>query len=316
MKKTIFSFMVIVLIAMTGGSAFAGGSKQDSGGAKKLRIGYTIMNIENPYFISVRQGFEDGAKELGVDVVIVDAKYDSSLQVSQVENFIASGLDGICISPIDEGSLIPLVDQAKAKGIPVITEAQTLPNANANYTVGEYEYGVVEGTMAAKWINEKLNGEGKVLIISQDNVEAVVRRGDGLQDTILKNAPKSVIIARQAGDTPEAAMKITESVLAAHPEVNVIACVNDSGAIGAYEAVKSIVKDTSKFYVGGADATAEALAKMKEPGSCYRATVDIDPYGTGKKCVQTLVKYIKEGAPAQKEVFSFTMNPVWQEDVK
>ena len=282
----------------------------EEGDKEVKKIGYSIMNIDNPYFISVKQGVEDRCKELGIEVVVSDAGYDAATQYSHFENFISMGVDGIIADPIDQKSLTDIVDQAKAAGIPVIGEAQPIDNASANCIVNEYDYGYLNGTQAAKWINEKLGGKGKVVIISQDNVEAVIQRGNGLQDAILKLAPESEIVARQAGDTPEMGMKIAESVLQSHPDVNVIVGVNDSGALGAYEAVKNMGIDTTNFLVGGADFTAEAQAKIKEEGSFYRYTIDIQPYETGKKCVDLILDVLENGEKA--EPVYFTMAPKWQ----
>ncbi len=274
------------------------------------KIGYSIMNIDNPYFISVKKGVEDRCKELGIEVIVSDAGYDAATQYSHFENFISMGVDGIIADPIDQKSLTDIVEQAKAAGIPVVGEAQPIDNASANCIVNEYDYGYLNGTQAAKWINEKLGGKGKVVIISQDNVEAVIQRGNGLQDAILKLAPESEIVARQAGDTPEMGMKIAESVLQSRPDVNVIVGVNDSGALGAYEAVKNMGIDTTNFLVGGADFTAEAQAKIKEEGSFYRYTIDIQPYETGKKCVDLILEVLKNGAKTEPDYF--TMEAKWQ----
>ncbi len=274
------------------------------------KIGYSIMNIDNPYFISVKKGVEDRCKELGIEVIVSDAGYDAATQYSHFENFISMGVDGIIADPIDQKSLTDIVEQAKAAGIPVVGEAQPIDNASANCIVNEYDYGYLNGTQAAKWINEKLGGKGKVVIISQDNVEAVIQRGNGLQDAILKLAPESEIVARQAGDTPEMGMKIAESVLQSRPDVNVIVGVNDSGALGAYEAVKNMGIDTTNFLVGGADFTAEAQAKIKEEGSFYRYTIDIQPYETGKKCVDLILEVLKNGEKTQPDYF--TMEAKWQ----
>jgi len=310
------AFMSLVVVVAVGAMAFATGAKETvtNKSEQKLKFGFSIMIGDNPYFVAVKKGFEDRAKELGIEAVILDAKYDAQTQYGQVENFIASRMAAICIAPVDHKSLETVVAKAKKAGIVVVSEAQGISNADANIIVNDYDYGVANGKNVVRWINEKLGGEAQVLIISQDNVEAVVQRANGMVDTIKKFSPKAIIVARQTGDTPEAAMRITEGALTANPGINVIACVNDSSALGAYEAVKARVKDTSKFYVGGADKTAEAVAKMKEPGSFFRATIDIDPYGTGKKCVDVMLDYVKTGV--KNETIYFEMVPVWQEDLK
>jgi len=294
-------------------SADSGDKKADSG--KKLKFAFSIMQLDNPYFISVKKGFEDKCKELGIEAAFVDAKYDVAKQVSDVENLIEQGVDGLLIAPIDQKALQPIVEKAKQKGIIVVSEAQPIDNAHGIYTVDEYKYGTVIGENAAKWINEKLGGKAEVIIISQDNVEPVIQRGNGIQDTILKLAPGAKIVARQAGDTPELGMKIVEGVLQKNPNVKVITGNNDSGALGGYEAVKAMGKATPDFYVGGGDATNEAIAKMKEPNSVYRATVDLMPYDVGAECAEIMLRYIKEGPPEKPETFYMKMEPVWQEDV-
>jgi len=304
------AFIVVILMVVAICAAPAAIASE-----KKLRFGFSIMQLDNPYFISVNKGFVEQCEKLGIEPISVDAKYDVAKQVSDVENFIEQKLDGIVIAPIDEKALTPLVDQAKAAGIMVVSEAQRIENAHGLYTIDEYQYGQAIGENAAKWINEKLGGTAEVIIISQDNVEPVIQRGNGIQDTIEQNCPGATIVARQAGDTPELGMKIVESVLQNYPDVKVITGNNDSGALGGYEAVMAMGKASDDFYVGGADATPEAIAKMKEAGSVYRATVDILPYEAGCNVVDMLYRYIQEGPPAEPEVVYMTMAPVWQEDV-
>ena len=310
----------------SGTSASSGGDSGSSGGSggsgdggsgvdgKKLTFAYSIMVMDNPYFIAVKQGFEDRAKELGITTIVNDAKYDAATQISQVENYITQKVDAIAISPIDSKGLESVVERAKEAGIIVVGEAQPVENAHGNYIVNEYEFGYLNGSNVAKWINEKLGGEAEVLIIAQDNVEAVKRRGDGLEDAIKEFAPNAKIVARQTGDTPELGMKIAETVLQSHPNLKVIAGTNDSGALGAYEAVMAMNRATPDFYVGGADATAEALAKMKEENSVYRFTIDIDPYGTGRRLVDMMLEYVQEGP--KNETRYFDMTPVWQDELQ
>ena len=282
---------------------------------KKLKLAFSVAILDNPYFIEVAKGFQDACDEKGIEAIINDAKYDATEQYNQMENYLSMGVDGICVAPVDAKSLEAIVADAQAKGIKVVSEAQGISNADANVIVDDYKYGVANGEAVSKWINEKLGGKGKVLVISLDNVEAVILRGNGIEDTIKVNCPDSVIVARQMATTIEEAMKVTETVLLANPDVNVIACVNDQLALGAYEAVKNMNIKTANFFIGGADNTAEMQTKMKEEGSLLRSTIDIDPYGTGKKCVEVLLQNINNGSEAGKSYF-FDMIPVWQADLK
>jgi len=339
MKKTLMMVLVCVLVlamVATGcqSTAPAAEPSSDAGDAaseapaaseepaeseaaadSEVTIGMSIPQLANPYFVSVMNGVQDKCDELGYTLSVVDAGYDVAKQVSDFENFGNQGVDAVVSCPIDSNALVPVVEQLHEKGIMVISFAQIIEDADAIFTLDEYEYGVAIGTNAATWINEKLDGKAQVLIISQDNVEAVVRRGDGIQETIEKLCPDAEIVARQAGDNPEKGMEITENILQQYPDVKVITGNNDAGPLGAYEAVLGMGKASDDFYIGGGDATPEAIEKMKEEGSIYRATVDLGPYDTGLNCVETIADFLANGIPDEAPVSYFRMDPVWQEDV-
>lgn len=114
-----------------------------------MKFAFSILSLENPYFIVVKEGFEDHCKELGVDVVIVDAKYDVAKQVNDIENLIMSKAVGMMISPIDQNALFTIVETAKKSGLDVVSEAQQIDNAHSIYAIDEYEYGVKINKSAA-----------------------------------------------------------------------------------------------------------------------------------------------------------------------
>lgn len=304
MKKMLLVAALVACLAVT---AMAG---------EKLRFAYSVMNFENPYFTLVIRGFEDRCKELGIEYNTVDAKYDPSVQYNHIENFIAAKYDAILVSPIDVDGINDICQQAIDSGMVVVAEAQFFECAQAKFTLDEYKYGWAQGTEVAKWINEKLGGECEWALIAQDNVPPVVRRGDGVVESIAKFAPKAKLVSRQTGDTPEQGMRIIEAVLQQYPNLKVVQGVNDSGAIGGYQAVMNAGHaGDPTFYVGGADATEEAIAKMKEEGSVFRMSVDLAPYVTGRQCADKMLEYVKNGAPAESEFIWFPMDPVWQADV-
>lgn len=311
MKKLVSLLLCVLLLAtMAVSVAFAD---------DEIVVGMSIPQLANPYFVSVMNGVQAKCDELGYKLVAVDALYDVAKQVSDFENFGNQGVDCVIACPIDSNALIPVTDQLKEQGIIVISFAQIIENANAILTLDEYTYGTVIGANAAKWINEKLDGVAEVLIISQDNVEAVVARGDGIQDTIEKECPNATIVARQAGDNPTKGMEITENIMQQYPNVRVITGNNDSGPLGAYEAIMGMNLDAEameQFYIGGGDATPEAIAKMQEEGTVYRATVDLAPYQTGIDCVTTLADFLANGIPEEAPVSFFKCVPVWLEDIE
>lgn len=265
---------------------------------KKMKVAYTLPDLSNTYFVEVSNGVKARCEELGIEVVIHDGKSDVANQVTAFENFIAQGVDAIIVSPLDEKALVPSVKAAVDAGITVIAGNQNVEGSQAFLTVPEYEYGLTIGEHAGQWIADKLNGEAEVAIFDYPELESIIARGDGIQDGILKVAPNAKIVARQSANNPEKGMAVMENILQAHPNVEVLVCVNDAGALGAYEVIVSANKASDKFYIGGLDATQEAISKIAE-GGIYRATVDIQPFESGKLFVDTALKVIESGPIAE-----------------
>lgn len=277
-----------------------------------IKLGYVIMNLANPWFVQVGKGFEDACAEMGIEKpLLIDSKYEVSKQVTDVETLVNDEYNGIMISPIDQNALMDVVDAANAAGIVTSCAAQSQDNVDFRYIVEEYTYGQAIGQNAANWINENLGDqeEVQVAIISQDNVEDVIARGDGVQDTLEKECPNVNIVVRQAGDTPEGGLQIIESALAAYPDLQVVVATNDSGGIGGYQAlVNAGYTGDDPVAVFSGDATDEALNDMLQENTIYRGTVDLAPYACGYESAYQIVYYILNGKPAETKTQGF--NPV------
>lgn len=323
MKKNLLLFMVLcftLTTLLTGCGSSEQATNDKSSGAKadnQLKLGFVCMNLGNPWFVSVKKGFEDACKEEGVEVLTIDSQYKVDKQVSDMESLVSAGYNGIMLAPIDQNATKSIVEKAKAAGIATSCVAQSQDNVHMKYIVDEYTYGEAIGKQAAEWINKALSDKSKVkvAIISQDNVDSVIPRGNGVEETIKKMCPNVEIVARQAGDTPELGMKIIESILQQHPDLNVVVATNDSGGLGGYQAMVSSNISGDDRAVFSGDATSECLESMKKPNSIYRGTVDLFPYKAGYESAKILIKYIKEGIPAQQETTVFAPVPVPVDDL-
>jgi ABC-type sugar transport system substrate-binding protein len=288
---------------------------QDSSGTKTVRLAYISNTLANPWCLAVKSGFEAACKELGAQFLTIDPQYRLEKQISDLENVINNNYSGFTLLPIDENATYDLFETAKAKGIATASVAQPQKNAHLVYTLDEYEYGIAIGTQAGEWIQNNLGGRAKVALITQDNVEAVIARGNGVRDAIAKICPQAQIVSRQAGDIPEKGQQIIESVLQAHPDLNVVVATNDSGGIGGYRAMVAAGKIGNDRAVFSGDATAEALACMKESNGIYRGTVDLDPYKAGYESARILYRYVTQGIPATQEIIYMKPFPVPREDL-
>ena len=274
-----------------------------------LKLGYVCMNLANPWFVQVVEGFEDACAEMGLSTPLtIDSQYDVNKQVSDIDTLVNDNYDAIMISPIDQNALESVVTAANEAGIVTSCAAQSVDIADFRYICEEYSYGQAIGENAANWINENLADQEtvQVCLITQDNVEDTIARADGIQDTLEEMCPNVEIVARQAGDTPELGLQIVESTLAAYPDLQVVVASNDSGGIGGYQAmVNAGYTGDDPVAVFSGDATDEALNDMLEPNTIYRGTVDLFPYRCGYESAYQLVYYIMNGKPAATKTIVF-----------
>ncbi|MDU2595710.1 MAG: substrate-binding domain-containing protein, partial [Veillonella sp.] len=90
MKKLLLllamAIMVIGLVAGCGKSADNGGDK------KSGTIGFSVSTLNNPFFVTMKEGVEAQAKALGLKVKIVDAQNDPAKQANDISDLLESGV--------------------------------------------------------------------------------------------------------------------------------------------------------------------------------------------------------------------------------
>ena len=282
---------------------------------KDIKIGYSAKQLANPWFVAVKNGMDKACQELGIQCIVIDAQNRVDKQVSDLENMIADKYDAIDCTPIDANALTDLYVEANKAGIVTGSLAQIVDGSNLQYGMDEYNYGYVIGKQAGEWARDTLKCKGKVVLITEDNVEATIRRGDGMKQAILDICPDITIVGRQAGANPELGMKIVESTLQQHPDLNMAVSQTDAGGVGAYQAMvanNAVGPDRAVF---SGDATPEALALMQEPDSIYRGTADLHPFKGGYETIKYLYEMVQNGAPAEPKVIELPYGPVPQADV-
>lgn len=281
----------------------------------EIKLGYSIPQLANPWFVGVKMGMEKACEELGIQCISIDAQYRVDKQVSDIENMISDKYDAILSTPIDSNALIQTYEDANKAGIATGSIAQLVPNSNLLYGMDEYNYGYTIGSQVANWAKETLKCKGKVALITQDNVEATKHRGDGIEQAVKDICPEMELVARQAGDNPESGMRIIESVLQQHPDLNLVIGSNDSGGIGGYQAMMANDKTGDDRAVFSGDATRECLALMMEPDSIYRGTVDLYPFKGGYEAAKYLYDMVQNGLPQESVETQLPYVPVPQADL-
>lgn len=324
MKRKAIAVLIVAVLSTTGlmgcgdkmsKSSTTSDSKKTED-ASGYKMAFSGSDLANPWVAMVKDGFEDACKEHGVEYVSLNAGSDVDQQVSDLENSIEGGYNGLVFNPIDGNALASVLDSASDEGIASVTIAQIADAATAGIELDDYSYGQVIAENAVEWIKENLDGKGQAAILAEDNIESSIKRGDAIEDTLKKECPDMEIVARQQGNTPEQGLSVIETLLVQYPDLNVVIACNDSGGIGAYQAFDNagLSKEADRGIFSG-DNTTEAREYIKDPDSIYRGTADLYPYESGYKAVEMILGYLEKGLPAEHESVTLEMGPVTKDQV-
>ena len=224
-----------------------GGPEEES----RLKVGYIVNFMSHEWYQNICAAAQARASELGVDLVIADANLDIAAQISKAENMIAQGVDVLALTPVDAKALGVVIEQARARGIRVLTESN--PAVRAETYVGIDN--LAAGRKAGDWFVEHVVETGidpKILVVGHPNFEDSRHRVDGFVSALDEAGLSGAVVQEVDGQgLKEKAFKVAQDALTAHPEVNVLFGVNDDSTTGAMAAYRAAGLDESELLAIG-----------------------------------------------------------------
>ncbi|TFB12941.1 ribose ABC transporter substrate-binding protein RbsB [Filobacillus milosensis] len=288
LKFVLIAFLTIGLLAAcstespTSGGDDEEASKEDDG---KVHIGLAVSTQANPFFVTLKEGAEAKAEEMGVELTTVDAKDDAATQLSSIEDLIQQDVDVLVVNPTDSEAVVTAIEAANDADIPVITVDRSADGGEVVSHIASDN--VAGGEMAADYIKEQLGGEGKVVELEGIPGSSAAReRGKGFHNVVDEESGIEVV-AKQPADFERAkGLTVMENIIQSTPEFDAVFAHNDEMALGAVQALEAA--GMSDVVVVGFDATDDARAAVKE--GTMDATIAQQPTVIGEKGIETAVK--------------------------
>lgn len=295
MKKLTFILIAFLLILTTGCSLEPPGwAKPKTGGdLKDIKIGLSVSTLNNPFFVSLKDGVVEEARKHGMETIVVDAQNDSAKQSNDVDDLMQKGVNVLLINPTDSASISTVVQSANSLGIPVITLDRSADQGDVKALVASDN--VKGGKMAAEFI-EKIVGKGAKVVELEGvaGASATRERGKGFHEVADQNLK---VIAKQTADFDRTkGLNVMENLLQANPDVQAVFAHNDEMALGAIEAIKSSGKDIP---VVGFDGNDDAMKSIKE--GKLTATVAQQTEWIGQLAVQAVYDVL-QGRTVEKTI--------------
>lgn len=258
----------------------------------KDTIALVVSTLDNPFFVSLKEGAESKAKELGYDLIVLDSQNNPAKELANVEDITIRGASVILINPADSDAVGSAVAIANNKNIPVITLDR---KANKGDVISHIASdNVAGGKMAGDFIANKLGAKAKVIQLEGiAGTSAARERGEGFAKAVGEH--QFELLTSQPADFDRTkGLNVMENLLTAQPTVQAVFAQNDEMALGALRAIQATGKN---ILLVGFDGTDDGLQAIK--AGKMAATIAQQPDVIGAKGVETAVSVLKgESVPA------------------
>jgi ribose transport system substrate-binding protein len=287
--------LLVVLVLAILASTLAAGCQRGGGEGGAPRIGLSVSTLNNPFFVTLRNGAQDAAKKERAELIVADAQNDAATQQDDVQNFVTQQVDAILVNPVDSESIVPAVQAANQANIPVIALDRGASGGEIATLIASDN--VEGGRIAGRELIE-LVGSGPVAQLEGiPGTSAARDRGQGFAEVINGQDEVELVVSQTANFARAEGLNVTENILQSNPGIKGIFAQNDLMALGAVRALGNRAGTDVKIV--GFDAVEDALNAIQD--GKMNATIAQQPDRIGSLGVENAMKVI-DGESVPKNI--------------
>ena len=285
--RTRATMLLAVLLLAVLATALAAGCQRGGGeGGGGARIGLSVSTLNNPFFVTLRDGAQSAVDEAGAELIVSDAQNDTAQQQDDIQNFVTQQVNVILVNPVDSDAVVPAIEAANQANIPVIALDRGASGGELATTIASDN--VQGGNLAGEELI-RLVGSGSVAQLEgTPGADPARDRGQGFQDAIDTQSAVEVVASQSANFDRAEGLNVAENILQANPDIAGIFAQNDEMALGAVQALGGSAGDDVK--VVGFDAIEDALSAIQD--GTMNATVAQQPAEIGSLGVENAISVI------------------------
>src|SRR5712691_2293710 len=290
--------LCIVMIAAMLLLSVGGCNRTDA--TRKQRIVIVTKALDSEFWQTLKSGAEEAARQhpdVELSVLAPEREINIDQQVSILEDQILKKVSALAVVPGGIAEVTPVLDKARAAGIPVLIVDNDTPwPGKLSYIGTDNRLG---GKLAGDYLVKVLGGRGKVAIIRGIlGVSSHDDRVTGFQEAIAQAPGIQVVTIQPANSERASALTVMENILTSNPDLNAVFATSDQMALGAMEGVAAHHL-SGKVFVVGFDAGKEAVRAVKS--GAMSAVIAQYPANMGRQAVEAAIKAI-QGEPVAKVI--------------
>ncbi len=253
---------------------------------RRLRFGLSVQSAELPFSIAVAQSVTAAAAASGVELLVLDNRYDPDVAVRNAEEFVAKRVDLVLEFQVEE-HVAPRVSHIfKKADIPLV--AIDVPHPNATYFgVDNFECGLEAGSLLAQHALRKWKGKvdwvlGVGLAEAGSFVQSRITGAfDGIRERLADLPADRFVQIEGRGMRQPSQLAVTEFLRGRRKgERILVATANDTSALGVLAAARDSGREQD-FAIVGQDCIPEVLEEMRSGKSAIIGSVshEVETYG-------------------------------------
>lgn len=258
--------------------------------AEGYKVVYSIPGLSAPIWTVASEGFTAKAKEMGWDAEVLDPNDNLETQISQLENALVKGAQGIIITPIDGEAVSTLMGECESSSVPVVAIDRQVAGASlATVEADNYNIGKALGEMYVDSLGDK---EGKVLIVGGPlSSSATVNRTEGFKSVIADKDNIEIAAESATEMDSEVVLAAVTNYLQANPDINCVMSCTDfilPSVITALDEAGMLkpVGEEGHVNVYSVDGDGYGLKQVKD--GVIDATYGLDPAGWTEAALEAL----------------------------
>lgn len=299
---SLVAIIMVMLLLIVAGCGQQQASSPEQGPSKEteekpLEIGVIFKALDAEFWKIMESGAKAAGEDLGVKVEVLGPSSELAVseQVDMIEDQITRRVSALVVAPSQPSSVIPVFDQAKAAGIPVVLIDTDAKWDDKVSFVGTGNY--TGGKLAGSFLTEKLGPGGKVVILRGAVGDPTHDERTNGAVEVLRENKLEIIDIQPANSERDLGMTVMENMLQVHPDIQAVFATNDAMILGAIRAIQAASEN--KIITIGFNGSPDEL-KAIEAGE-LTATVAQNPYNIGYQGVVAAVKAVK-GEPVEKRI--------------
>lgn len=286
--KKLGLFVLILLVTLVLAACNGEAEGNGDGGDGTYKVGLAMNTLNNPFFVTLKEGAESQADSEDIKLEISDSQGNPGQQITDVENLLQGGLDLLILNPVDSDAATQAVLLANEQGVPVITVDREAVGGEVLAHIGFDA--LKSGSIAATFLEEALKGQGKVVELQGILGTNVGRdRSQGFNEHMSTVSGVEIIAQQSANFDRGEALAVMEDILQAHSEIDAVYAANDEMVMGALSAIESAGR-LDEITVIGTDAIDPAMDAIRE--GKLESTIAEPPFFLGKEAIDTAIKIL------------------------